>query len=67
MDGRGMLEFIVLGIVPGTNFVLTLSWLLLLGLIATGFAFAYLEGGKIRTIRRTNKATAKVSSPNQLA
>ena len=38
-----MLDFIVLGIVPGTSFVITLRWALLFGLIFSFSLILYLE------------------------
>lgn len=44
----GMLDFIVLGIVPGTKFVLTLRWVLLIALAINLTALAYIEFTKFK-------------------
>lgn len=46
-----MLDFIVLGIVPGTTFVITLWWALLFALICSVALLAYVEITKPRQHR----------------
>lgn len=41
-----MYDLIVLGIVPGTSFVITLWWALLFALIAAVLLLIYIEGSK---------------------
>jgi len=46
-----MLDFIVLGIVPGTDFVITLWWALFFALIVSLLALIYVEINKPRNQR----------------
>ena len=46
-----MLDFIVLGIVPGTTFTITFWWSLGFGLVLALFVLTYVEVRKLRKIK----------------
>ncbi len=52
-----MLDFIVLGIVPGTNIVLTVRWVLLIALLFTLSALLLVEINKSRKTVDTKQVT----------
>ncbi len=52
-----MLDFIVLGIVPGTTFVITLRWVLLAALILCVIALMYLELKKPRKASHSRRVS----------
>lgn len=64
-----MLDFIVLGIVPGTSFTVTFRWALVFALAFTTGILLYIEITKPRqtTDATTNRRTKSLSPRRQLA
>ncbi len=50
-----MLNFIVLGQVPGTNFELTFQWVLLLALLLALSTLVIVEQPRLRAVIKTHK------------
>ncbi|MCA9344959.1 hypothetical protein KC946_03920 [Candidatus Saccharibacteria bacterium] len=46
-----MLEFLILGIVPGTSITLTITWVLIIGLIISLGCLGFVERKKLQMLR----------------
>jgi hypothetical protein len=69
-----MLDFIVLGIVPGTHIIITFTWALFLAGLFTGYLLVHFETVKLKSLpstpltanqisRRPHKTTKRLRRP----
>lgn len=62
MGGAKMLDFLVLGIVPGTKITLTITWVLIIGLVVSLSCLAYIERKKLKQFKQEQSDRLKLSA-----
>ena len=63
-----MLDLIVLGIVPGTSFTITLWWVLLVSFILSVYLLIWVESSKVKnsSVRTRTDINLELINPNLL-